>query len=69
MTELTLYCHEADYNTSTQVCAAPYYGPVINSGWLPPLSIADAQSIAVAILMLWATAFIFRQIRKFIETS
>ncbi len=67
MTELAQYCHEADFTPATGTCAAPYWGPV--SAGLPPLSIADAQSIALAICLLWAVAFGFRRLTKMVDQS
>jgi hypothetical protein len=66
MTELAQYCHDADFNVSTQTCAAPYWGPV--STGLPPLSVTDAQSISVAIGTVWALAWAFRRLNRFIST-
>lgn len=67
MTELAQYCHEADYNTATGVCAAPYYGPVSDS--FPALSLADAQSICYAITLVWALAWVFRRFIRFVDQS
>lgn len=64
---LTLRCDEEDIDPVTGECAAPYWTE--DTGFLPPMSSADAHQIAVSIAALWALAFCIRQIRKLIERS
>lgn len=64
---LVLACMEADFNPQTGECAAPFY--TYSPTGLPALSIEDAQQIGMAIAFLLAVAFVFRRLRKFLETS
>ncbi|WDS36971.1 hypothetical protein [Pseudoxanthomonas sp.] len=67
MTVWVLSCADADLDVSTQTCASPIYTPQVVA--LPTMTIADAQAIGQAIALLWAVAFVFRQIRKFINQA
>jgi hypothetical protein len=55
-------CLEADYNASTATCAAPIWNP--QEAGFPTLTIEGAQEIGTAIAVLWAVAWVFRQVRK-----
>lgn len=60
-----LSCAEADFDASAQTCAAPIFTPQVSA--LPTLTVADAQSIGLAVALVWATAFVFRLLRKAIN--
>ncbi len=64
---LVQMCHEADFNGQTMTCTAPYWEA--ESTVLPTLSIADAQTIGMSIAFLWAVAWAFRRIAKFLNQS
>lgn len=53
------------WDEATQTCTQTAW--VDQSSALPVLSIADAQSIGMACALLWATAFVFRIIRKALQ--
>lgn len=55
-------CRVADFNATTQTCAAPFWTYAPTS--IPTLSIADAQQIGMAIAYLLAVAFVCRIARK-----
>ncbi|MFC6838830.1 hypothetical protein [Xanthomonas theicola] len=60
-------CLERDFDAQTGTCSAPIWIP--QPSLLPGLTVADAQSIGQAIVLLWAVAFVFRLIRKVIQRS
>lgn len=66
MATLVRACLDQDYDAATQTCAAEVW-VVQDEPW--SLSIADAQQIGMAFALLWATAFVFRLIRRFIQES
>ncbi|HHW4669192.1 MAG TPA: hypothetical protein ACQGQJ_06215 [Xylella fastidiosa subsp. multiplex] len=55
-------CREADIDAVSNKCSAVMWVP--QSSIFPELSIADAQLIGAAILLLWAVAYVFRVLRK-----
>ncbi|HHW4669471.1 MAG TPA: hypothetical protein ACQGQJ_07750 [Xylella fastidiosa subsp. multiplex] len=61
-TLLVSACREADIDAVSGKCAAVVWVP--QSSIFSDLSIADAQSIGAAILLLWAVAYVFRVLRK-----
>jgi len=65
MAVLVQACLESDYNAETHVCANPYYIP--QSTVLPPLSIADAQTIGLAMATVWALAWVIRRLKRMID--
>lgn len=64
---LVLTCREADFDPQTGECVAPFYS--YSTGGLPDLSLEDAAAIGWAIAYLLAVAFVFRQLRKFLQSS
>lgn len=58
-------CAEADFDTATYTCAQPIWIP--QPSIIPELTIADAQTIGLAVAGLWAVAFVFRLIRKLLN--
>lgn len=60
-------CLESDFDAATGTCAAEIWIP--QPSIIPELTIADAQTIGVACAYLWAVAFVFRRIRKFLDQS
>lgn len=56
-----LYCKAEDYNASTGVCDAPFYGPV--SSFPPPLDVGEGIAISAVIAGAWAIGFFIRQAR------
>lgn len=65
-TILSQYCLVEDFDAVTQVCSAPFYGPV--QAGLPPLSVEDGLLISAAIGGAWAIGFMIRQSRKTVST-
>lgn len=57
-----LSCLPQDYDATTHTCAAPFYSAP--EGALPTLSIDDAQSIGLAVALLWDTAFGIRMCKR-----
>lgn len=66
-TVLVQACLEADFNAETGTCAAPIWIP--QPSMIPALTIADAQQISGAIALLFAVAFVFRLLRKFLNQA
>lgn len=66
-TVLVPACLESDFDAAAGTCAAPIWIP--QPSILPELTIADAQAIGLAFAGLWATAFVFRRIRKFVDQA
>ncbi|MGS0539354.1 hypothetical protein ACQEPV_011905 [Xanthomonas oryzae pv. oryzicola] len=60
-------CREADLDTAAGTCTAVIWIP--QPSLLPELAVKDAQAIGSAIAFLWATAYVFRLIRKKIQQS
>jgi hypothetical protein len=54
-------CAAADFDASTGVCSHPIWVP--QPSLFPELDMASAITIGMSILVLWATAFGFRQLR------
>lgn len=58
-----------------QMCVEVTDGVCTATAWVPPpamlpvLSIADAQSLALSIAILWAAAFVARMVRKVVQES
>jgi hypothetical protein len=63
-TVLVAACLESDYDSATGICAAPIWIP--QPSLIPELTIEDAQAIGLAFALLFATAFVFRLLRKFL---
>lgn len=61
-TVLVLHCKASDYDASTGVCAAPFYGPA--SSFPPPLDVTEALLISAAIASCWGVGFMIRQARR-----
>lgn len=59
---LVLTCKASDYDATAHTCAAPFYSQQAEP--LPTMSIDDAQQIGMAIALLWATAWVFRMLKK-----
>ncbi|PPV05118.1 hypothetical protein XBLMG947_3791 [Xanthomonas bromi] len=62
MTVYVLHCKEADYNASTQQCAAPFYAPVSN--FPPPMDAGEGLAVSAIIAGSWAIGFMIRQGRR-----
>jgi hypothetical protein len=62
MAHLVRGCLESDFDAATGTCAAEIWIP--QPSIIPELTIADAQSIGIAVAYVWAVAFVFRLIRK-----
>lgn len=61
-----LTCLEADFEPATQTCASPFYTTTPTS--FPSLSVEDAQAIGMAMAYVLAVAWVFRRVKKAIET-
>lgn len=61
-TVLVQFCTADDFDTATQTCAAPFWGPY--STVIPPLPMEDAWPIAASIAMLWGIGFVIKRSRK-----
>jgi len=59
---LQQFCNEADFDSVTQTCSAPYWAHAF--GGVPPLPVDDAFLIAAATWALWGLAWILRPIVK-----
>lgn len=55
------------FNETTQVCEVEAWVEETPDS-LPPLSVADAQAIGGAILLVWAVGFVFRAAIKALQT-
>lgn len=55
-------CRDVDIDAVSGKCAAVVW--VSQPSMFPEFSIADAQSIGAAILLLWAVAYVFRVLRR-----
>ncbi len=55
-------CDSADVDATTGVCAHPYW--VAQQGLFPDLDATAGIAIGVAILTCWATAYVFRSLRR-----
>jgi hypothetical protein len=60
-------CLESDFDAATGTCAQEIWIPQMPS--LPVLTVEEAVPIGTAIALLWAVAFVFRRVRKFIDQS
>ena len=60
-------CLESDFDAATGTCVTEIWIPQQTS--LPALTVAEAQEIGVAFALLWAIAFVFRRLRKFIDQA
>ncbi|RRN55356.1 hypothetical protein EIM48_11450 [Pseudoxanthomonas sp. SGNA-20] len=60
-------CLERDFDASTGTCAHEIWIPQQSS--LPALTVAEAQAIGIAFAFLWAVAFVFRRLRKFLDQA
>jgi hypothetical protein len=58
-------CAAADFDAGTMTCAAPIWTP--QQSVFPALTVAEGEQIASAILLLWATAWVLRRIRKAVD--
>jgi len=61
-TVLVQYCKVEDYDASTGVCSAPFFGPV--SSFPPPLDAAEGLLISAAIVGCWSVGYMIRQARR-----
>lgn len=59
---LVASCRVVDFDAASGTCSAVFYSAPESS--MPTLSIADAQSIGLALALLWGSAFGLRMIRK-----
>lgn len=64
-TVYVLACAHEDMDVQAGTCAQEQWIP--QPSVIPELTIADAQQIGLAVAGLLAVAFVFRQIRKFLE--
>ena len=60
-------CLESDFDAATGTCAQEVWVPQMSS--LPALDIEGAQAIGLACAGLWAIAWVFRRIRKFLDQA
>lgn len=60
-------CLESDFDALTGTCAAEMWIPQQTS--LPALTVEEAQAIGIAFALLWAVAFVFRRLRKFLDQA
>ena len=60
-------CLESDFNSATGTCAQEIWIP--QQAVLPALSVEEAQLIGAKIALLWAIAYVFRRLRRFIDQS
>ena len=66
-TVLVPACLERDFDAATGTCQQVIWIP--QPSIVPELSVADAQQIGVSVAYVLAIAFVFRVLRKFVETS
>lgn len=66
-TVLVAACLERDFDAATGTCQQVIWIP--QPSLIPELSVADAQLIGVSVAHALAVAFVFRVLRKFLETS
>lgn len=66
-TVLVAACLERDFDAATGTCQQVIWIP--QPSIVPELSVADAQQIGVSVAYVLAIAFVFRLLRKFVETS
>lgn len=64
-TVYVLACAHEDMDVQAGTCAQEQWIP--QPSVIPELTIADAQQIGTAFAFLLAVAFVFRQLRKFLE--
>jgi len=64
-TPLVQGCDSADVDASTGVCAHPYW--VQQQQLFPELDATAGVAISVAILICWATAYVFKSLRRVAE--
>lgn len=65
---LVAQCAEGAYNATTGECSSIVW--VEDSGGLiPPLPVADAVQISMAIAGMWIVAFIWREIGRVLRSS
>lgn len=64
---LISYCKASDYDASTGVCMAPFYGPA--SSFPPPLGVAEGLAVSGFIAGCWAIGFFIRQGRRLAEQT
>lgn len=67
MPALVRGCLESDFDAATGTCAQEVWIPQMPS--LPALTVEEAQQLGVAIALLFALAFVFRRLRKFIDQA
>lgn len=60
-------CLESDFDAATGTCAQEIWIPQQTS--LPALTVEEAQTIGIAFALLWAVAFVFRRLRKFLDQA
>lgn len=63
---LVLTCKVDDYDATTGQCVAPFYTYPPTAGF-PPLSLDDAQTIGLAIAVLWAAAWGIRRVKRLLD--
>jgi len=66
-TVLVAYCKASDYDATTGVCAAPFYGPA--SSFPPPLDAVEGLAVSGLIAGCWAIGFFIRQGRRIAEQT
>lgn len=64
---LVAACLERDFDAATGTCQQVIWIP--QPSLIPELSVADAQLIGVNVAYVLAIAFVFRLLRKFLETN
>ena len=67
MAVLVPACLESDLDAASGTCTVPIWIP--QPSLLPDLTVGEAQAIGTAIALLWAVAFVFRRVRKFINQA
>lgn len=66
-TVLVPACLESDFDAAAGTCAHEIWIP--QPSIVPELTVEDAQAIGLAAALLLAVAFVFRQLRKFINQA
>ncbi|WP_126537680.1 hypothetical protein [Aerosticca soli] len=59
---LQMACDAADLDTTTGICTHPVW--IHQQGLLPELDASSGVAVSVAILACWATAYVYRVLRR-----
>lgn len=64
---ITLQCAPEDYDQVTHTCSDPFYSE--SESAFSGLTLEQANDLALAIASLWALAWVFRRIIRFLNQS